>query len=99
MSGVNPATAPDLAFAKVQRFGSFTLHPARKLLLDDGRTVRLGGRALDLLIALVERAGDVVSHDELFARVWPRAPLRVAQGARRRRGRQAVHRQPAGPRL
>ncbi|WP_431052526.1 ATP-binding protein [Roseateles sp. L2-2] len=72
MSDVTPAPAPDFAFAKVQRFGSFTLDPARKLLLDDGRAVRLGGRALDLLIALVERAGEVVSHDELFARVWPR---------------------------
>nr|WP_297531766.1 winged helix-turn-helix domain-containing protein [uncultured Roseateles sp.] len=72
MSAVNPAPAPDPAFEKVLRFGPFTLDPARKLLLDDGRAVRVGGRALDLLIALVERAGDVVSHDELFARVWPR---------------------------
>ena len=33
--------------------------------------VHLGGRALDILIALVERAGDLVSKDELMARVWP----------------------------
>ncbi len=31
----------------------------------------LGGRALDVLIALIERAGEVVSHRELFKRVWP----------------------------
>jgi len=28
---------------------------------------------LDILIALVERAGQVVSKRELFARVWPHA--------------------------
>ncbi|RZL35790.1 MAG: hypothetical protein EOP35_12400 [Rubrivivax sp.] len=66
------APAPDHAFETVLGFGPFTLDPARKVLLEGGRAVRLGGRALDLLIALVERAGDVVSHDDLFARVWPR---------------------------
>jgi predicted ATPase/DNA-binding winged helix-turn-helix (wHTH) protein len=59
-------------FERALRFGRFSLDPARKQLLAEGGAVRLGGRALDLLIALVERAGDVVSHDELFARVWPR---------------------------
>ena len=65
------ATSRPPAFERALHFGRFSLDPARKLLLDDGRAVRLGGRALDLLIALVERAGDVVSHDDLFARVWP----------------------------
>lgn len=59
-------------FERTLRFGRFTLDPARKQLLADGVAVRLGGRALDLLIALVERAGEVVGHDELFAKVWPR---------------------------
>jgi DNA-binding winged helix-turn-helix (wHTH) protein len=31
----------------------------------------IGGRALDLLIILVERAGEVISHKELIARLWP----------------------------
>ena len=62
---------PPPTFERALEFGRFSLDPARKLLLDDGRAVRLGGRALDLLIALVERAGDVVSHDDLFAHVWP----------------------------
>src|SRR4051812_48590258 len=65
------APPPARTFERALEFGRFSLDPARKLLLDDGRAVRLGGRALDLLIALVERAGDVVSHDELFAHVWP----------------------------
>ena len=54
-------------------FGDFTLHPARKLLVRGRTPVALGGRAFDLLVALVERAGDVVGHHDLVAAVWPRA--------------------------
>uniref|UniRef100_UPI00403A0ECA ATP-binding protein n=1 Tax=Variovorax sp. BK018 TaxID=3450241 RepID=UPI00403A0ECA len=52
-------------------FGPFSLHPAARILQRDGATVRLAGRALDLLIALVEAAGAVVGKRELMARVWP----------------------------
>jgi DNA-binding winged helix-turn-helix (wHTH) protein len=52
-------------------FNRFTLQPRRRLLLEAGVPVRLGSRALDLLVALVERAGEVVSRNELEARVWP----------------------------
>ena len=36
-------------------FGSFRLIPAQRALLDDGKPVRLGSRALDILITLVEQ--------------------------------------------
>lgn len=54
-------------------FGRFALHAPRKLLvcLPEGRQVVLGGRAFDLLLALVARAGEVVGHDELVSAVWP----------------------------
>src|SRR3984957_12939981 len=52
-------------------FGPFRLLPRQRLLLSGDEPVRLGSRALDILIALVERAGDLVSKDELMARVWP----------------------------
>lgn len=52
-------------------FGPFQLAPAQRLLLDGDRPVPLGGRALDILIALVEHAGEIVSNDALTARVWP----------------------------
>src|SRR6516165_7516206 len=52
-------------------FGPFRLVPARRLLLEGDKPVRLGSRALDLLIALVERSGEVVSKSELIAKVWP----------------------------
>ncbi len=82
-----PPTQPP--FERALRFGRFSLDPARKQLLAEGEAVRLGGRALDLLIALVERAGDVVSHEELFAQVWPRtvveeSSLRVHMSALRK---------------
>lgn len=52
-------------------FGPFLLLPAKQLLLESGKPVRVGSRALEILAALVERAGDLVSKDELIQRVWP----------------------------
>ena len=58
----------------IARFGlgRFVCGPQRDLLLEADRPVHIGVRALDLLIVLVERAGEVVSKKELFARVWGR---------------------------
>jgi predicted ATPase/DNA-binding winged helix-turn-helix (wHTH) protein len=53
-------------------FGPFRLVPSQQLLLDGDKPVAIGARALDILIALVERAGEVVSKDELIRRAWPR---------------------------
>ncbi|MBY0242174.1 MAG: helix-turn-helix transcriptional regulator, partial [Burkholderiaceae bacterium] len=52
-------------------FGPFRLVPAERALYRSEDAVRLHGRAFDLLLALVERAGEVVAKDELLARVWP----------------------------
>src|SRR4051794_27465390 len=53
-------------------FGTFILDRSRKQLLENDRPLRLGGRAFDLLAALTERSGEVISRQELEARVWPR---------------------------
>jgi DNA-binding winged helix-turn-helix (wHTH) protein len=50
-------------------FGRYLLLPHRRELLVDGRPVKLGGRALDVLIALIEARGAVVSKNALMARV------------------------------
>lgn len=55
----------------VLRFGPYAFHPSQRLILQGDRPLRMGGRALDILQVLVERAGQVVSKDELIARVWP----------------------------
>ena len=52
-------------------FGSFRLIPAQRMLLEDGKPLHLGSRALDILIALVESAGETVNKDRLIARTWP----------------------------
>jgi predicted ATPase/DNA-binding winged helix-turn-helix (wHTH) protein len=52
-------------------FGSFRLYPTQQLLLDGEKHVRLGSRARDILITLLERPGQVVKKEELIARVWP----------------------------
>lgn len=57
--------------ARILAFGPFKLLPDQGLLLEGDVPVRIGGRALDILTALVERAGQVVSKDELIERAWP----------------------------
>ncbi|APC18800.1 transcriptional regulator [Pseudomonas frederiksbergensis] len=61
----------DLNSDAVLRFGPYVFHLQQRLILDGDRPLRMGGRALDILRVLVERAGNVVSKGELIARVWP----------------------------
>jgi predicted ATPase/DNA-binding winged helix-turn-helix (wHTH) protein len=56
---------------RIYSFGPFQLFPERGSLLEGSKRIRLGTRALEILIALVERAGEVVSNQDLIARVWP----------------------------
>jgi predicted ATPase/DNA-binding winged helix-turn-helix (wHTH) protein len=53
------------------RFGSFELQPDQRRLLVDGRPVALGPRAFDVLLALAERAGQLVTKNQLLDLVWP----------------------------
>jgi DNA-binding winged helix-turn-helix (wHTH) protein len=50
-------------------FGRFRILPQRREVLADGRSMELGGRAFDVLVALIEANGAVVSKDELMSRV------------------------------
>ncbi len=52
-------------------FGPFSLFPRERRLEHGGQAVKIGSRALDILIALTERAGEVVSREALVARIWP----------------------------
>ena len=51
-------------------FGRFRLYPRQRLFLEGDKPLRLGSRALDILIALLEHPGEVVSKQELITRVW-----------------------------
>jgi adenylate cyclase len=52
-------------------FGRFQLRPPQRQLLADQAPVPLGSRALDVLIALVERRDRVVTKRELLDLAWP----------------------------
>src|SRR3984893_14437178 len=55
----------------VLSFGPFSLFVAERLLKKGDEPIPLGGRALDILIALAERPGEAVTHKELMSTVWP----------------------------
>lgn len=62
-------------------FGPFRLFAKLRLLEKDGAPIHLGGRALDILVFLAERAGEVVDKRELIKRVW--ADVTVDEGSLR----------------
>jgi DNA-binding winged helix-turn-helix (wHTH) protein len=53
------------------RFGSFEVQPEARQLLVNGVPARLGARAFDVLLALIERRDRVVGKNELLDLVWP----------------------------
>jgi predicted ATPase/DNA-binding winged helix-turn-helix (wHTH) protein len=65
---MNPASEAPTALD----FGRYRVLSHRRELLADNRPVVLGGRAFDVLMALIEARGAVVSKDALIQRVWPR---------------------------
>jgi predicted ATPase/DNA-binding winged helix-turn-helix (wHTH) protein len=70
-------------------FSVFELLLARQQLLEDGRPLVVGSRAIGLLQALLEDAGKLVTKEQLIAKVWPgvwvdEANLRVHIGALRK---------------
>lgn len=66
-SNFDKAVPPQRSFA----FGLFLLRPEQQLLLKQEAPVKIGGRALDILTALVEKPGELVDKRTLIARVWP----------------------------
>ncbi|MCO8309569.1 ATP-binding protein [Pseudomonas mandelii] len=61
----------DINSDAVLRFGPYAFHLRQRLILQGDRPLRMGGRALDILQVLLERAGSVVSKDALIAHIWP----------------------------
>jgi DNA-binding winged helix-turn-helix (wHTH) protein/TolB-like protein/cytochrome c-type biogenesis protein CcmH/NrfG len=64
---VTRAEGPD-----VFEFGGFRLEPQRRLLSRvDGEPIAVTDKAFDALVYLVERAGQLVTKDELLKALWP----------------------------
>ena len=60
----------DSAVGERLRFGEFELAPVARALWRRGEQVRLGSRALDILITLASRPGQILSNDDLTKLVW-----------------------------
>ncbi|KLD69932.1 nSTAND1 domain-containing NTPase [Xanthomonas pisi] len=52
------------------RLGPLLVEPERLTLIDDGQTIALEPRMMEVLIALAERAGEVISAEQLLIEVW-----------------------------
>ena len=52
-------------------FGRFQMLLRQRQLIADGVPVKLGTRAFDLLLVLLEANGSLVAKEELVSRVWP----------------------------
>ncbi|HEY2540730.1 MAG TPA: winged helix-turn-helix domain-containing protein, partial [Stellaceae bacterium] len=65
LSKASPSETPAII-----EFGRFVVLPHRRELLANGLPIKLGGRAFDVLMALIEARGTVLSKDALMARVW-----------------------------
>lgn len=64
-------TATDSAQAESRRFGPFALNLRSGELRKNGRLVKLQEQPFQVLAALIERPGEVVTRDELREKVWP----------------------------
>jgi predicted ATPase/DNA-binding winged helix-turn-helix (wHTH) protein len=78
-----------VAGGQVLQFGPFRLDPLQRVLREGERPISLGSRALEILLVLVERAGELVGKNEIMALVWPNmaaeeATLRVHLAALRK---------------
>jgi predicted ATPase/DNA-binding winged helix-turn-helix (wHTH) protein len=63
------------------KFGPFELSSSERVLRRGGEALSLGGRALDILIYLAERPGEVIAKQELIDRVW--SDVTVEEGSLR----------------
>jgi predicted ATPase/DNA-binding winged helix-turn-helix (wHTH) protein len=65
-----PAVGPSALRGKIASFGPFRLHATERLLEKNGTALKIGSRALDILITLLDHAPEVVSKGDLIRRVW-----------------------------
>src|SRR5487761_277900 len=64
------ASPPSASRGTIASFGAFRLHAAERVLEKDGKPLKLGGRAFDILLTLLERAPEIVSKRDLIRRAW-----------------------------
>jgi DNA-binding winged helix-turn-helix (wHTH) protein len=57
--------------ARTYRFGAVEVRPSERQLLVEGKPAALGGRAFDVLMALIDHRDRIVTKNELLDMVWP----------------------------
>lgn len=70
--GVDPV-ADSVGHAQVLYAGELEIRLGQGLVLAGGRALTLSVREFDLLVAMVRRAGGVVTREELYSEVWGRS--------------------------
>src|SRR6266446_6553307 len=65
--GVSEAKAQE----RYLRFGQFQVDLQREELFKEGLRVRIPSKVFQVLMALIERPGEIVTRDALRARLWP----------------------------
>lgn len=70
LAAPRPDFEPLMSASPILTFGPFMLHREQRLLSADGRPVAIGSRALDILLALIDADGGLLSKDQLLAKVW-----------------------------
>ena len=71
LSGVDNSSGVSADGEAPLSFGRFSVFRQARQLFMDGKICEIGGRALDLLLVLIDRRGQVVSKREIIDRVWP----------------------------
>src|SRR6202045_2778074 len=65
-----PSRIPPLR-ARYIRFGPFQIDQQREEVTKNGTRLKLQGKVYQVLVALIEKQGEVVTRDELRLRLWP----------------------------
>lgn len=64
--------------APIILFGPFKLKVRERLLENADVPVQIGSRSLGVLVALTERAGEVITNAELLIKVWPQTTVEAS---------------------
>jgi DNA-binding winged helix-turn-helix (wHTH) protein len=65
-----PSRVPALR-SRYVRFGPFQVDQRREEVSKNGTRLKLQGKVYQVLVALIEKQGEVVTRDELRLRLWP----------------------------
>ena len=66
-----PVFSPLAAGPRFIRFGPFQVDQQRQEVVKEGARLKLQGKVYQVLVALLEKPGEVVTREELRQRLWP----------------------------